>query len=90
MYPLALISTLVYLASEFICLSLEVNSAKKITIRHCPNAKKNSNAMAKSKFEEIVAIAIILANIGDEQGLAARAKNVPTKKGNKNKLPDLF
>lgn len=32
----------------------------------------------------------MLANIGDEQGLAARAKKVPTKNGNKNKLPDLF
>lgn len=32
----------------------------------------------------------MLASIGDEQGLAANAKNVPTKNGNKNRLPDLF
>ena len=41
-------------------------------------------------FEDIVATAIILANIGEEQGLDARAKNVPTKKGKINKLPDFF
>ena len=39
---------------------------------------------------DIVAIAIILAKIGDEQGLDASAKNVPIKNGNKNILPVLF
>ena len=33
-------------------------------------------------FVEIVAIAIMLPKIGEEQGLAANAKNTPTKKTN--------
>jgi hypothetical protein len=41
-------------------------------------------------FEDIVANAIMLASIGEEQGLDARAKNVPIKNGKRNKLPDLF
>ena len=39
---------------------------------------------------EIVAIAIMLAKIGDEQGLDASAKNVPIKNGKMNRLPDFF
>ena len=41
-------------------------------------------------FVEIVAIAIMLPKIGEEQGLAANAKNTPTKKGKTNKLPVFF
>ena len=90
MYPLACISFDVYFASVFICFNVDVNRAKTITIMHCPSAKKNNSAIEKSMFVEIVAIAIMLANIGEEQGLAARAKKAPTKNGNKNKLPDFF
>ena len=32
----------------------------------------------------------MLAKIGDEQGLDASAKNVPTKNGKRNKLPAFF
>ena len=46
--------------------------------------------MENNILVEIVATAIILASIGDEQGLDASAKNVPIRNGNINKLPDLF
>lgn len=59
-------------------------------IIHWPIAKENNKARENSKLFEIVAKAIILTKIGDEQGLAASAKNIPTKKGSINKLPDLF
>lgn len=67
-----------------------MNKAKNITIKHCPKAKKNNNEIENNIFEDIVATAIILASIGEEQGLDAKAKNVPTKNGNINRLPDLF
>ncbi len=57
---------------------------------HCPSAKANNSAIENNIFVEIAAIAIMLASIGDEQGLEARAKNAPVKNGNINKLPDLF
>ena len=89
-YPLIFISLVVYFANVFICFNVEVNSAKTITIMHCPRAKKNSRAIENSTFVEIVAIAIMLANIGEEQGLAASAKKAPTRNGNRNKLLAFF
>ena len=53
---------------------------------HWPNANANNRDIENSILPEIVATAIILAKIGEEHGLDARAKNVPTKNGNKNKL----
>ena len=79
-----------YLASELRCFNADVNKAKTIIITHCPIAKKNNNARENNILSDIVATAIILAKIGEEQGLAAKAKKVPTKNGKKNKLPDLF
>ena len=79
-----------YFANVFICFNVDVNRAKMITIMHCPNAKKNSKPIENSMFVDIVAIAIMLAKIGEEQGLAANAKKAPTRKGKINKLPDFF
>ena len=69
---------------------MDVNSAKTIMMRHCPSANENNNAIEKTMLVEIVATAIMLASIGDEQGLEASAKKVPIKNGNKNMLPVLF
>lgn len=57
---------------------------------HCPSAKENSSATENSIFPDIVAIAIMLASIGEEHGLEASAKNAPTRNGKINKLPFLF
>lgn len=78
------------MAKTLVCLSEDVNSANIITIKHCPIAKQNSNPIENKILLDIVANAIMLANIGDEQGLEAKAKNVPTKKGKTNILPVLF
>lgn len=59
-------------------------------IIHCPIAKENNNAIENKIFVETAATAIILAKIGDEQGLEAKAKNTPTRNGNKNNPPVLF
>lgn len=67
-----------------------MNIAKNITITHCPIANENKSAIENKIFVKTVATAIILAKIGEEQGLDARAKNVPTKNGNKNNPPPLF
>lgn len=88
--PLALISNEEYLASLDECFNFEVNIAKNITIMHCPSAKENNSNIEKIIFVEIVATAIMLASIGEEQGLDASAKNAPIKNGYKNKLPFLF
>ena len=79
-----------YFASLFIFFRVEVNRAKNIIIAHCPKAKENNNATEKRIFVETAAIAIILANIGEEQGLEASAKNAPTINGNKKSPPVLF
>ncbi len=57
---------------------------------HCPNAKEKSNAIENAKLLDIVASAIMLASIGEEQGLDASAKKVPIRNGNINILPVLF
>ena len=57
---------------------------------HCPSANANKRAIENIILVDIVATAIILANMGDEHGLDAKAKNAPTKNGNKNRLPFLF
>ena len=57
---------------------------------HCPSAKLNRRIIEKIKLPDIVANAIILASIGDEQGLDANAKKVPIKNGYINILPVLF
>ncbi len=72
------------------CFKEEVNKAKNIIIKHCPIAKQKSKAIENKILAETAAIAIMLAKIGEEQGLEANAKNAPTRNGNKNKLPDLF
>ena len=72
------------------CFNVEVNRANTIIIKHCPSAKEKSNAIEKIMLVDIVATAIMLANIGDEQGLDAKAKNVPIKNGNRKILPVLF
>ena len=90
MTPLIFINISEYFATLPVCFSVEVNSAKIMIIMHCPIANANNRAMENNMLVEIVATAIILASIGDEQGLDASAKNVPTRNGNINKLPDLF
>ena len=70
-----------YFANLFAFLSVEVNNANSMIIAHCPSANENKRELEKSILPEIVATAIILANIGEEQGLDANAKNVPTKNG---------
>lgn len=88
--PLIFIRISEYLANLPVFFSVDVNSAKTIIIMHCPSAKENNNEIEKIILVDIVATAIMLANIGDEQGLDARAKKVPIKNGNKKMLPDLF
>lgn len=68
----------------------DVNSPAIIIITHCPSAKLNNNKIEKMMFVDIVAIVIMLARIGVEQGLDAKAKIVPTKKGMIKTLPFLF
>lgn len=69
---------------------MEANNAIKIIIAHCPIAKKNNNKIENKILLETVAIAIILAKRGEEQGLAANANKQPTTKGTIKILPDLF
>lgn len=88
--PLIFIKTSEYFANLLVCFNVEVKSANTMIIMHWPNANENNNPIENNMLVEIVATAIMLAKIGDEQGLDASAKNVPIKKGNKNKLPDLF
>lgn len=88
--PLAFSKTCVYFANALVFFRVDVNNAKNIIIIHCPNAKENNSEIEKSILPDIVAIAIMLASIGEEQGLEAKAKNAPTKNGKTNKLPFLF
>jgi len=88
--PLIFIRISEYFANELLFFSVDVNSAKNIIIMHWPNAKKNNKATEKSILFDIVAIAIMLAKIGDEQGLDAKAKNVPIINGKIILLPFLF
>ena len=67
-----------------------MNKAKNTIIAHCPSAKQNSKAIEKNMLVDTVAIAIMLASIGEENGLEASAKNAPIINGNKNSPPDLF
>ena len=88
--PLIFIRISEYFASTLLFFSVDVNNAKNIIIMHCPNAKKNNSATENRILFDIVAIAIMLAKIGDEQGLDANAKNAPIKNGKIILLPLLF
>ena len=88
--PLIFISISEYFANLLVCFKVEVKSANIIIIKHCPSANANNNAIENIILVDIVATAIMLASIGEEQGLDASAKNVPIRNGNKNKLPVLF
>ncbi len=79
-----------YFATLFICFKPDVNKANIIIITHCPRAKQNNSAIENTILFEIVAKAIILASMGEEHGLAARANSAPIKNGNKNRPPFLF
>ena len=68
----------------------DVKSPASIIITHCPIAKLNNNRIEKIILVETVAIVIMLARLGVEQGLDANAKIVPTKNGIANTLPFLF
>ena len=57
---------------------------------HCPSANANKREIEKRMLFDTVASAIMLTNNGEEQGLAANAKTIPTKKGNKNIPPVLL
>ncbi len=69
---------------------MEANKAIKIIITHCPIAKKNNNKIENNTLLETVETAIIVANNGDEQGLAANANKQPTINGTTKILPVLF
>lgn len=88
--PLIFIRTSEYLANIFACFSVDVKSANITIIMHWPRANENNSEIENNILLEIVATAIMLASIGEEHGLDASAKNVPTKNGNKNRLPFLF
>ncbi len=88
--PLNFINIFVYFASAPIFLIVEVNSAKNIIIMHCPSAKQNNSESENKKFDDIAAKASILASMGDEHGLEAKANTAPTKNGKINMLPLLF
>ena len=60
---------------------LDVNTAVIISITPCPKANKNNMMTAGKSFSEKDAIAIILANIGVEQGEPASANRVPRMNG---------
>ena len=67
------------------------NASVKITAHaHITYTIEAQFGSSRLSANNIVATAIMLANIGDEQGLDASAKKVPTRKGYKNKLPFLF
>ena len=66
---------------DFKFLSAEANKPQIITIIHCPKANKNNNATENTIFADSDAIAIIVANIGEEHGVVAKAKAIPINAG---------
>ena len=82
--PEILINNSEYFARICVCFRIEVNSAERIITTHCPIAKQNSKAIENIILFDIVANAIMLASIGEEQGLDARAKNTPIINGSIN------
>lgn len=90
MNPLIFINKSEYFAIDGIFFSNEANIANIIIITHCPIAKQNRSKIANIMFLVIAAIAIIVNNMGVEQGLDANANTQPTIKGYKKVLPDLF
>ena len=88
--PLIFIIICEYLTILCVFLRIDVNIAQSIIITHCPKANENNSEIENNILFDTVAIAIMLASIGVEQGLETSAKNTPTKNGNKNKLPESF
>ena len=71
----------VYFASPIKFFSTEAKMPATNMIMPCPRENKNSIMAAQRIFALIVAVAIIPANIGVEQGVVAKANTKPNKKG---------
>ena len=65
---------------------VEVNNPARIRIIPCPRANRNNIKTASYIFFPIAAKAIIPAKIGVEQGVPARAKVIPKRRGYKKIL----
>ena len=83
MIPLIFINTDVNRANFCAFFNTDANKANRIITTHCPIANKKNKDNDNTIFLETVANANKLAKIGVEQGLDAKAKTTPIKKGNK-------
>ena len=79
--PLIFINTPVNPATDLKFFITEVNRPARIIIIHCPNANKKNIAIDTVTFADNDANAMIVANIGEEHGVAAKANTIPTKSG---------
>lgn len=77
-------------ATDFIFFNAEVNNPAMIIITHCPNANKKNKAIDVPILADNEANAIMLARIGEEQGVEASANTIPISTGNMNILFELF
>lgn len=77
MIPLIFVKISEYFAKEERFLSTEVNRPAISIITPCPIEKRNNINAAYAIFVVIVAVAIMPAKIGVEQGVVAKANTAP-------------
>ncbi len=77
----------VWVANLFICLIVDVKIAAKTNINPCPIANAISINVEIIMLFDVAAKAIILANIGVEQGVPAIENMQPNKNGYMNMFP---
>ena len=84
MIPLAFVKISEYFAKDDKFFKTDVNTPATSIITPCPSENKNNINAAQAMFVVIVAVAMIPARIGVEQGVVANANTAPKIIGQKN------